>query len=72
MLNSQSSRKIEELGRQFDLFQQHFTENSSSLLDLVLVSNKDHLVTNGVGDPFLCQDMRYHCQIWHIWHIYIF
>ena len=71
MLTSQSSRKIEDLCRQFALFQTinqptHFTENSSSLLDLVLISNKDHLVTSGVGDPFLCQDMRYHCPIYGI------
>ena len=63
MLNSQSSRKIEELCRLFALFQTINQQTHFTLLDLVLVSNKDHLVTSGVGDSFLCQDMRYH---WHI------
>ena len=31
----------------------HFTENSSSLLDIILVNNKNDVTTRGVGDPFL-------------------
>ena len=43
----------------------HFiTEHSSSLLDLILVSNKEHLILHGVGDPFLDQQLRYHCPIY--------
>ena len=46
MLNSQYARKINSLCQQFSLFQSvseptNFTENSSSLIDLLLVSNKD-------------------------------
>ena len=57
-LSSPTRRKIEALCTQFMLFQSitqptHFTETSSSLIDLILVSNKDHLVISGVGDPFL-------------------
>ena len=33
----------------------NFTENSSSLFDLMFVSNKNHMVVSGVGDPFLSQ-----------------
>ena len=38
----------------------------SSLIDVVLVSNKDHLILSGFGDPFLNQQMRYHCPIFGI------
>ena len=41
----------------------HFTETSSSLLDILLVSNNFHLIVSGVGDPFLNQEHRYHCPI---------
>ena len=43
--------------------QKHFTETSSSLIDLLLVNNKEHLILSGVGDPFLHQDIRYHCPV---------
>ena len=43
-----------------------FTETSSSLIDVILVSNKDHLVISGVGDPFLHQELRYHCPVFGI------
>ena len=71
MLNIRTSRKIESLCIQFSLYQSidqptHFTENSSSLIDIVLVSNKDHLLLSGVDDPFLNQDLRYHCPIYGI------
>ena len=57
-LNAQHSRKIEALCRQISIYQiitepTHFTENSSSLLDIILVNNKIHVTTSGVGDPFL-------------------
>ena len=35
-------------------------------IDIVLVSNKDHLLLSGVGDPFLNQDLRYDCPIYGI------
>ena len=77
MLNVRSSRKIESLCVleslcvQFSFHQAidqptHFTENTSSLIDIVLVSNKDHLLLSGVGDPFLNQELRYHCPIYGI------
>ena len=41
-----------------------FTEHSSSLLNLILVSNKEHLILHGVGDPFLDLQLRYHCPFY--------
>ena len=61
MYNSQSARKENDFYNQFSLTQvvnepTHFTEHSSSLIDLMLVSNPNHVILNGVGDPFLGQD----------------
>ena len=71
VLNARTSRKIESLCSQFSFYQSidqptHFTENSSSLIDIILVRNKDNLLLSGVADPFLSQDLRYHCPIYGI------
>ena len=71
MLSDQTSRKIMSMCLQFGLEQTitnqtHFTENSSSLIDLLMVSNKNNLITSGVADPFLDQQVRYHCPIYGI------
>ena len=71
LLNPRSSTKISSLCTQFSFFQAieqptHFTENSSSVIDIILVSSKDNLILSGVGDPFLNQDIRYHCPIYGI------
>ena len=57
-LSSPTRRKIEALCTQFMLYQSitqptHFTETSFSLIDVILVSNNNHLVISRVGDPFL-------------------
>ena len=39
----------------------HFTENSSSLIDLILVRNNAHVLTSGVTDTFFPDQIRYHC-----------
>ena len=64
-------RKIESICSQFSLNQlieepTHFTEQSSSIIDLFFVTNNDNVVISGVGDPFLQQDIRYHCPIYII------
>ena len=41
----------------------HFTETSVSLIDPVLVSSPESILLSGVGDPFLGQEIRYHCSI---------
>ena len=71
MPNVRTSRKIESLCIQFSFYQSidkptHFTENISSLIDTVLISNKDHLLLSGVGDPFLNQELQYHCPVYGI------
>ena len=68
MLTNNKARKIQSLCLEFALHQSiaeptHYTETSSSLIDLILVHNQDSLVASGVGDPFLEQDLRYHCPI---------
>ena len=69
VLNSQTKKKIDSLCTQFSLHQpltdpSHFTEHSSSLLDLILDGNKEHLILHGVGDPFLDQQLRYYCPMY--------
>ncbi|MCW4344426.1 MAG: reverse transcriptase domain-containing protein [Candidatus Thiodiazotropha endolucinida] len=71
LLNPRTSGKINSLCTQFSFFQTieqptHFTEHSSSIIDIILVSSKDNLILSGVGDPFLDQDIRYHCPIYGI------
>ena len=73
MQNVQSAHKITSLCEQLSLVQSieeptHFTETSSSLIDLLLVNNKEHLILSGVGDPFLHQDIRYHCPVFGIFN----
>ena len=71
MINPNSARKNDALCTQFSLSQAidqptHFTEKSSSLIDILLVTNKDHLLSSGVSDPFLDQPVRYHCPVFGI------
>ena len=71
VLHPTTLRKIEYFCTQFSLHQSinqptHFTEHSFSLIDILLVSNNDHLILSGVGDPFLNQEIRYHCPIYGI------
>ena len=68
MQNVLSVRKITSFCEQLSLVQSieeptHFTETSSSLIDLLLVNNNEHLILSGVGDPFLHQDIRYRCPV---------
>ena len=42
----------------------HFTESSSSLIDLCLVTNKIQILLSGVCEPFLDQNIRFHCPIY--------
>ena len=68
VLNSQTSKKIDcfctniffVLARSES---SHLTEHSS-LINCILVSKREHLILQGVGDPFLNQKLLYHCPIW--------
>ncbi len=39
----------------------HFTEYSSSLIDLIIVKDTRHIITSFVADPFIPDLIRYHC-----------
>ncbi|MEW8547098.1 MAG: endonuclease/exonuclease/phosphatase family protein, partial [Candidatus Thiodiazotropha sp.] len=58
--------KIKDMTLQFNLKQliqeaTHFTEHSASLIDLILVSNESNILKSGVADPFIPDQLRYHC-----------
>ena len=46
----------------------HHTENSDSIIDLFLVSNKNRVLLSGVGEPFLDQNIRYHSTIYCVYN----
>ena len=71
MSNCVTRHKIDTLCQQFSLLQcieepTHFTENSQSIIDILLVKNKDNLLISGVGEPTLQQDIRFHCPIFGV------
>ena len=58
ILKNNSSRKVRDLCQQFNFEQiinepTHFTENSSSLIDLILTSNRNTISLSGVAKHFL-------------------
>ena len=64
MLSGHLSVKIKNLCEEFSLTQTinqptHYTEHSSSILDIILTTNDNHHILSGVGDPFLTQEIRY-------------
>ena len=64
-----SNRKILDLCQHYNLEQlinepTNFTETSSTIIDLFLTVNKGNILLSGVGDPFLDQNVRYHCPIY--------
>ena len=66
-----SGNKINGICQQFNLHNliqepTHFTESSSSIIDLLLTSNTNSVLLSGVGEPFLDQDIRYHCPVFCI------
>jgi len=63
-----SARTINELCLQYDLTQlinepTHYTEHSSSIIDLIFVSNPNTVLLSGTGEPILDQTIRYHCPV---------
>ena len=66
-LQNNNVNKLTELIQEYSLTQlitedTHYTENSSSLIDLILARNKTHvLTTSGVIDTFIPNQIRYHC-----------
>ena len=71
VLNPHTSNKISDICTQFSLHQAiteptHLTEHSSSLIDVVFTSDNSNILYSGVAEPFLHQDIRYHCSIYGI------
>lgn len=65
---SSGNNKLKELINQYSLQQvtteaTHFTENSSSLIDLFLIRNPKNVLYSGVIDPFIPDQVRYHCPV---------
>ena len=68
ILKNSSSQKVRDICQHFSLEQlitepTHYTESSSSIIDLVFTSYKTNILSGGVGDPFLEQNIRYHCPV---------
>ncbi|MCG7883757.1 MAG: reverse transcriptase family protein [Candidatus Thiodiazotropha endolucinida] len=71
MLNRHSMKKIIDICQSYNLHQlidepTHFTETSSSILDLILINNVRLVEISGVSEPFLLQDIRYHCPVFAV------
>ena len=67
-MHSNNNNKMKDLIQNYNLKQliqedTHFTENSSSLLDLILVRNSSNILTSGVVDSFIPDQIRFHCPI---------
>ena len=66
-LNNTLRQKIDSLCTYQSISQPtHFTEHSSSLIGIILVSNKGNLILSGVADPFLNRDLRFHCPVYGV------
>ena len=73
ILKQLPSRKINNICQYFGLDQlicepTHFTETSSSVKDLIFTSNKNTIFLSGIGDPFLYQNIRYHCPVYCVFN----
>ncbi len=71
MSNPNLARKIHSVCQMFSFTQciteqTHFTETSSSLIDIILSSKDSLILSSGVSDPFLQQNIRYHCPVYGI------
>ena len=72
MLNPVTARKICDFCDEFSLCQSvqeptHFTERSSSLINILLVKDVKHLIKSGVRESFL-QQVLFHCPIYGIFN----
>ena len=68
-----SNKKVSDICQHYNLNQlitapTHYTETSSSTIDLFLTSNKDNVLLSGVGELFLDQNVRYHCPIYCVFN----
>ncbi|CAC5356718.1 unnamed protein product [Mytilus coruscus] len=66
-----SNVRMKNIIRKYDMFQfidepTHFTENSTSCLDLVIANKRNVIDLVHVGHPFLNANIRYHCPTFGI------
>ena len=71
ILSQQTAYEVSELCKQVSLYQTVieptlYTENSSSLIDIILTSDKINFIYSCVAEPFLHQDIRYHCPVYGV------
>ena len=62
---------MNDLCQQFSLQQlitdpTHYTETSSSIIDLIFTSNSNNILVSGIGEPFLEQNVRYHSPVYAV------
>ena len=67
-LKPASRLKIDTICMHFGLSQiisepTNYTESSQSIIDLLFVSSPNLVSISGVGEPFLDQNIRYHCPV---------
>ncbi len=67
-VHNSDANKISRLITSYDAEQlistpTHFTENSSSLIDLIFVKDARQIITSFVADPFIPDLIRYHCPV---------
>ena len=72
-LENQGRLKLNSLFSQYNLCKivqepTHFTETSYSLIDLFYTSHQQSVLLSGVGEPFLDQNIRYHCPIYAVFN----
>ena len=65
---SNENNKIKEFIQQYNISQliresTYFTEHLSSLVDLILVRNTTNIVTSGVANSFIPDQIRCHCPV---------
>ena len=69
--NSNTRKKLKQILQIYNMDQlvtepTHFTENSSTILDLIITNNPDNVYSSGVGENILDFNIRYHCPIFGI------
>ena len=63
---SDNYNKMKELTKTYNMKQliaepTYFTENSSSLIDLIIIRNNNNILTSGVADTFIPDQIRHYC-----------
>ena len=73
-LKSNTRKKIDDICNQYSMTQitdepRHFTETSSSLIDIFNSNNPGNIILSGVREQILSQIIRYHCSIYCFYNL---